>query len=53
MKYQQKSFTVPAAGPNVTQEEWDRIFGKKKAKTEDGVDKSEETEDNSSEEPQE
>lgn len=34
MLYQRKSFTVPAAGPNVTQEEWDRIFGKREKKEE-------------------
>lgn len=31
-KFEQKSFTEPACGQNVTQEEWDRIFGKKDTK---------------------
>ena len=26
MKYQDKSFTLPSAPPNITQEKWDRIF---------------------------
>ncbi len=29
MRYLEKSFTVPTAGPSVTQEAWDKIFGKK------------------------
>jgi hypothetical protein len=33
MLYQRRSFTVPAAGPNVTQEDWDAIFKPKKKLT--------------------
>lgn len=29
MKYQQKTFTLPAAPQKVTQAEWERIFGKR------------------------
>lgn len=28
MRYLEKSFTVPVAGPNVTQKDWDAIFCK-------------------------
>lgn len=30
MRYTSKTFTVPAAPSTVTQQEWDRIFGKPK-----------------------
>jgi hypothetical protein len=32
MLYTRKRFSVPAAPPNVTQEEWDAIFSKKDEK---------------------
>ena len=38
MKYLQPTFTLPAAGNHVTQEEWDRIFSEeKRASTKDAT----------------
>ena len=31
MKYQQKTFTLPAGSTKISQAEWERIFGKRKA----------------------
>lgn len=32
MKYLRKKFSLPAGSSKISQEDWDRIFGKKEAK---------------------